>query len=247
MTASANLTGVRFGMLIVKERAYINEHRQSVWTCVCDCGREVSRSIVALRPNVAFSCGCTKRRPALDKRMALADEANTGRNDGSRLVPLTRGHFAIVDEPDFGAIMANVWHAAEGTSGIWYAERSQSLGRRRYVCLSMHREVIAAPIGLVVDHVNGNGLDNRRSNLRLASVAQNAANKFNSPNQRAGRAKGVTWNRSAGRWQAAIGHAGKVHYIGLFGSEEEASSAYDAEASRRFGEFANLNSRRSPL
>jgi hypothetical protein len=100
----------------------------------------------------------------------------------------------------------------------------------------MHRLIMAAPDGIGVDHINGDGLDNRRANLRLASQRDNSANMAVRASSATG-FKGVSWKRRNRKWQAQIGRT----YLGIFASAEEAARAYDHAAREAWGEFAHLN------
>ena len=104
----------------------------------------------------------------------------------------------------------------------------------------MHRVILDAPAWRGVDHVNGNGLDNRRANLRFADQT------FNQANARRGRSstsryKGVTLVKKSGRWLAQTTRNGKTVFLGYHDTEEAAALAYDAYAREAFGEFACLN------
>lgn len=151
-----------------------------------------------------------------------------------RQVPLTRGMFAIVDDDDYATASAVRWYASP-RHGLWYA-RGRLGGKR----VQLHRLIIGAPDGVMVDHVNGDSLDCRRSNLRLASVQENSRNSR-------GRGsvsgfKGV--KRAASRrnpWRAYIEMDCRFVHIGMFSDRESAARAYDAKARELFGEFARLN------
>jgi hypothetical protein len=92
----------------------------------------------------------------------------------------------------------------------------------------------------VVDHINGNGLDNRRENLRICSQALNCANAKKTKGKTS-RFKGVFWNRQSKKWCAQIGNKKRNHIIGYFNSEARAAQAYNRKAKEFFGEFARLN------
>jgi hypothetical protein len=122
---------------------------------------------------------------------------------------------------------------------VTYAERSVRLSNGKYSRILMHRQLIDVPDGYVIDHINGCGLDNRRANLRLATVAQNAWNaKKRSP--RSGY-KGVWFARDKGLWRASIVCNRKRIYLGYFRDRHEAAKAYDKASLKYHGRFAKPN------
>lgn len=152
----------------------------------------------------------------------------------TRVIPLTQGKFAIVDAEDYEWLNQYKWYAAKyGTT--FYACRSK--GR---TTINMHRQIMCAPKGLICDHKNHNGLDNRKNNLRLCTNAQNQYNR----RPRTGcssRYKGVDWQRAFNKWRAAIRLNQTYLHLGLFHNEMEAALTYDRKAAELFGEFAWLN------
>lgn len=153
-------------------------------------------------------------------------------------IPLTQNQTAIIDLQDYDRISRFRWYVSFNGKRR-YAERreySEGLSRR----ISMHRELLNAPKGMDVDHINWDGLDNRRSNLRLATRSQNMANQ---PRQTRGSSqfKGVYFDRCYGKWKAMICvHRKKIH-LGRFDVEELAAKAYDRAAITFFGEFSYVN------
>jgi len=148
-------------------------------------------------------------------------------------IPLTQGKTAIVDDSDYPFLSQFKWQAMFNR-GRWYA-RAWIGGRR----VTMHRALIQANARQPIDHKNGNGLDNRRSNLRLCTPAQNAMNRR--PQKHSSRYKGVRWHSDYSKWVARIKVNQKLIHIGCFQTEEEAAEAYNREAVKLFGEFAMLN------
>lgn len=159
---------------------------------------------------------------------------------GVRFVPLTQSAFAKVDEGDFADLSRWNWYLFKSSGSLKYAVRGRTLEERADVGLtgsvSMHRYLMGEPQG-EVDHCNGDGLDNRRENLRQATHAQNM---MNAPSQTgSSRFKGVSWSRKY--WRASIRDNYKTVHIGRFDTEEEAARAYDDAARRLHGAFSRVN------
>ena len=157
-----------------------------------------------------------------------------------RRIPLTQGRFAIVDPADYESLSRHKWRLCK-TKGknVLYAERTVRRGDGTDSRILMHREVLQPPRGYVIDHVNGCGLDNRRANLRLATVAQNAWNAGG----RGGRSgyKGVWLAKDKGLWRASIVCCGRRRHLGYFRDKRDAAKAYDRAAREYHGQFAVLN------
>jgi hypothetical protein len=161
-------------------------------------------------------------------------------DETSRRILLADGRrFAIVDEQDYDRLTRHKW-SASGNSDNPHAQRYEA-GK----LLRMHRQIIDIPPGYVCDHINHNRLDNRRCNLRPATIPQNAWNAL-PRSDGVSRYKGVSWDSRSKRWQATICHLGRIIYIGQYLFEEDAAIAYDDMALKLFGEFAALNCRYRP-
>lgn len=128
--------------------------------------------------------------------------------------------YTVVDASDTELVSAYKWQVKH--DGKQTYARTVINGKQ----VQLHRLIMGAQPGQRVDHINGNGLDNRRQNLRFCSIAQNTMNS----SKRRGclsKYKGVTWHRAIKKWQAQIKLNGKSHYIGVFSSEREAADAYE--------------------
>ncbi len=160
-------------------------------------------------------------------------------SETTRSIPISRGLHAVVDAADYERVVAMGSWCADPSGATYYARKNLYLGMGSSLrSLLMHTFITGWPM---VDHINGDGLDNRRSNLRQATHSQNMANKRLYRNNTSG-FKGVSRNRGKGRpWRASI-RANNVRYrLGNHDTPEAAARAYDAAALKRFGEFARLN------
>lgn len=151
-------------------------------------------------------------------------------------IPLTQGKVALVDEQDYERVAVLKWHARRTKRNYWYAVASPAQNIHVY----MHRVILGCQPGQQVDHINHDGLDNRRRNLRLCSHSQNLANSRPRRNT-SSRFKGVSWDTYYKCWRARICHNERKHHLGRFDSEEEAARAYNVKAQELFGEFALIN------
>jgi len=147
-------------------------------------------------------------------------------------IKLTRGCFALVDDDDYEFINQFKWHVTTVKGGLKYAERSVGKDKK------MHRVIMPTPDGVYIDHIDGNGLNNQKHNLRRATSSQNGMNRVVSKNNISGY-KGVCPSRK--KWMAKICVNGKVVFLGTFNTPIEAAKAYDKAAIDLFGSFAKLN------
>lgn len=150
-------------------------------------------------------------------------------------IPLTRGLAALVDDEDVALVGRHKWCAARNGQ-TWYAQRAIRHPDGRSSVPLMHAVITGFDR---TDHINGDGLDNRRCNLRAATQSQNRMNTRKGAGK-SSRFKGVTRTK-LGRWQAQLRISGRQFYLGLYADDAEAALVYDAAARLRFGEFAALN------
>ncbi len=146
-------------------------------------------------------------------------------------IPLTRGKFALIDDEDFELIMRHEWKYTSSKNKHEYA---RSTGRES---IRMHSYIMNCPDGKVVDHRDGNGLNNQKNNLRVCSAIQNS---YNTRKSKAGRNKFKGVSRRGNKWHTSIGN-GKRIFVGSFSTEREAAEAYNKKAKELFGEFYNPN------
>lgn len=153
------------------------------------------------------------------------------------LIPLTQGQFALVDDEDFEWLSRWKWYAHKSYSGF-YVQRAISISYKKQKIVKLHRVILDAQDGYVVDHIDGNGLNNQRSNLRVCTHSENLRNRNGNRESLSGM-KGVIPNGKS--FMARIGVDGKEIYLGRYKTVEEAARAYDIAALKYHGEFAKLN------
>jgi hypothetical protein len=147
-------------------------------------------------------------------------------------VPLTQGYEAMIDTADVPIVARWNWQI-KSDRGYLYAYRKGKSGN-----IWMHRLIMGNPKGMVIDHINRDGLDNRRGNLRIATHAENIRNQGIRKNNTSG-IKGVSLVPSTGRWQARIMVWGQAKFLGTFATSQEAHAAYVAASRELHGEFGN--------
>ena len=156
-----------------------------------------------------------------------------------RRIPLTQGKYAIVDPDDFERLNKHKWFAVKN-SNTFYAGRTIYAGKK-YISIRMHRVILHPPDNLLVDHINHNGLDNRKANLRLATCAQNTYNRRCFRKDKSSKYKGLSWRKQRKIWAVTICYKRKNIIVGYFEDEKQAAKAYDKAAKKYHGEFASLN------
>lgn len=155
-----------------------------------------------------------------------------------KTIKLNYGHKALIDDVDAEIISRFKWHCHFSEGRKYAMTDLGTFGKR--TPLYMHRLLMKTGRGETIDHINGNGLDNRRSNLRIASIQQNLWNCGPNSKNRSGY-KGVSWYSRANKWRSHFRQGRLSIYLGLFDSKEAAARAYDREVVKHRGGFAFLN------
>lgn len=199
-------------------------------------------TLLDISPSPYYPCADTRVAPEQsDFLTGLCRPTNSGQQLQEvvmQKIELTQGKFALVDDADYELLSRFKWYAHKQPH-TWYARRDFE-ARGRHFHVYMHREIMGRN-GPPVDHLNGNGLDNRRSNIRHATQSQNM--------QRARSKRGVSGFRGVDRmatknerWTARIPTKNNTRrYLGTFESREAAARAYDREVVKLYGCHAATN------
>jgi hypothetical protein len=143
-------------------------------------------------------------------------------------IKLTRNKYALVDDEDYDELNQHKWYA--------HKTKNTSYVRRRQKTIHMHRVIMNPPSHLHIDHIDGNGLNNQKENLRICTGTQNQGNsKIRKDNT--SDIKGVSWHKVNNKWVSHISINGKRKNLGYFSDKNEAKNAYTRAAKEHFGEF----------
>ncbi len=161
---------------------------------------------------------------------------------------LTQGYVALVDDEDYERVNQFKWYALKWKNTFTAVRHKTILSRPdaketglpRQKLIYMHRFIMEAPDDKDVDHVNHNGLDNQKHNLRICTTTQNLGNQL-PQHGKTSKYKGVYWHGATRKWMARIQYKREQIYLGLFAEEGKAAKAYDSKAKELFGEFAHTN------
>ncbi len=152
-------------------------------------------------------------------------------------IKLTQGKYALVDDCDYEMLSQYNWHVKR-FQYVLYAARQSRIGGKQ-TTLRMHRLLVNAPKGMEVDHIDGDGLNNQRSNLRIVTHSQNQMNKPKQSRNTSG-FKGVYWDKTHKKWKAYITSDGVQKNLGSFKSREDAHQARSQASIAYHKEFAHV-------
>ena len=150
----------------------------------------------------------------------------------AKRIPLSNDGYTLVDEQDYDELSSVNWWCT------YDDHRRYAVRFKKGKLIRMHRQIMNPPNDMVVDHINGDGLDNRRCNLRVCTNDQNVLNKHK---RIGGASEYMGVHRAQNYWRASIGYKGKRYGLGRYENEEDAAKAYDAAARYYHGEFATTN------
>jgi len=227
MPRRIDLTNHRFDQLLVLEEFGRDSQGNIIWKCLCDCNNITYVSGVNLRKGNTRSCGCFKKYNATKpfNQYEFAEELNCIK------VYDNHGRCFLIDEIDLPLVSQYRW--AQNGKGQWY-NKNKTLLYRLLLNPSSH---------MVVDHINGDNNDNRRSNLRIVTKAQNNINISTRKESTSG-VKGISLARS--KWYAYINYQNKRYNLGYYDSIEEATYIRYVAEQILFGEFSEYVSRNLP-
>lgn len=154
-----------------------------------------------------------------------------------KTIPLTQGKVALVDDKDYNVLIQYKWYANQCHNNIWYPRRNISLKNGKRTSITMHQQICGRKN---IDHINHEGLDNRRCNLRPCSHSQNLRNHRDYKNN-SSKMRGVSWDKNSQKWTTYIYSNQERIYLGLFTDKNEAGRVVDQKAIELSGEFAVLN------
>jgi hypothetical protein len=162
-----------------------------------------------------------------------------GAQSAMKKIKLTQNKYALVDDADFYLLSGVKWYAMKYPSGdTYYAVRARKANGKSISRLQMQNVIMNPAMGMLVDHKDGDGLNNQRSNLRICTPKENGYNRKINKNNKSG-FKGVRNNKN--RWEVKIIKDGKYYHLGRFKDLLEAAKVYNDAAKKLFGEFAKLN------
>ena len=223
-----DLTGQRFGRLTVIYREDRDKYGNTIWKCKCDCGNDISVAHNRLTKKNIQSCGCLRKELA-SKRFSKENRYDLSGEYGIGYCSNTGAEFYF-DLEDYDKIKNYCWYEDVSKNG-YHSLRAKDKTTNK--CIKMHY-LLGVKHG---DHKNRNPLDNRKSNIRVATDCQNAQNRSIQSNNTSG-ITGVCWDDDELKWVAYIGVNNKKKKLGRFLNKDDAIRARLEAAEQYFGEFS---------
>ena len=214
--ALIDLTGMRFGKLTVISFCGVNKHHKRLWQCRCDCGSITVTTGSDLIKGHTKTCGCSWRK----ENQAVFHESYVE-------MFTTKGESFMIDADDYDRVK-NV---------CWYMKHGYVLGCINGKEVNLHRFLTDCPKDAIVDHINQNKADNRKSNLRIVNHSQNNMNKPMQKNNTSGFV-GVNYHKKNKKWTASISVNHRQIYLGSFSVMQDAIEARKKAEARYFGAFS---------
>lgn len=225
MKKGKDLTGKRFGRLVVIERAE-NKGKYVMWKCLCNCGNYTVSRTGTLMSGEKLSCGCLHKemtgklnKPKRNEYEILGDEVRVSlRNSDEKM---------ICDIEDWNKLKDYTWLLAK--NGYAVTHKGKNVNMLSY----FHAEVLQRTLGSVIDHINKNKLDNRKCNLRVTTQQVNSINSTTRKDNTSG-VKGVRKRKDTGKWSASITYNHRTIYLGCYDTLKDAVSARKAAEEKYF-------------
>lgn len=153
-------------------------------------------------------------------------------------IKLSQNQFTLVDNKDFKYLNKFNWYVHSGGNTVYAARNSKTINGKRKT-IWMHKEIMKTPKGMETDHIDGNGLNNQRKNLRICTKSENQHNRSKYKCNTSG-FKGVSWHIGHKKWGASIQSSGKQIYLGYYDSKIEAYNAYCNACTKYHRDFAKI-------
>lgn len=232
MGSFIDLTGIKFGRLTVLERSENDKHGNTQWLCACDCGNQKICLGRSLKRGATQSCGCLHsevvRKNTIERNKSKSNTYDLSNDFGIGYT--YNGNEFYFDLDDYEKIKEYCWHkTVEG-----YIATRPSYDK----FISMHRLIMNCPNEMQVDHINRIKNDNKKNNLRIVTVKENAMNNNRYKNNTSG-VTGVSWHKQHQKWYASIRYNNNIFFLGLFEDIEEAINVRKNAEIKYFGEYRN--------
>lgn len=229
-----DLSGNKYGLLTVIKRVG-TRNGKAEWLCQCDCGNLHTTISHSLTHGLCQSCGCINRKMEYHRSDKYHRSNNRYDLNGDYGIGITaKNETFYFDLDDYNIIKDIGWSC--DSRGYIIGNITINGKQKR---IRLHRLIMGSPKKMMIDHINGNKLDNRKSNLRICNGKENTRNSSVQKRNKLG-VKGVSITHS-NTYQAQIQVDGKLKYLGSYKTIKEAADAYDLAAQKYFGEFARLN------